>query len=189
MCEAFLEDSCRKPPSQGKSRHGALPNPILRQLVPQLVAVVAGYHDIRQVVGSAFTSGPNMIDRRLLEADPATAPVARQRHSQRAAVDYRPQAPLEPRVLALCGHLCTKPHEPAEGKPEGTLVCLRTAHGTDALAWMDRQGRTADPLKLDPGLPPMTAVYRLGFLLIHVPFCVVFAVFLAFSSVPFRVYI
>jgi hypothetical protein len=104
-------------------------------------------------------------------------------------VDFLPKPPHEPRVLALCDHLWTKPHEPAEGTREGTLVYLRTAHGTDALAWMDRQGRTVDPLKLDPGLPPMTALYRLGFLVIHAPFCVVFVVFLAFSSVPFRVYI
>ena len=35
----------------------------------------------------------------------------------------------------------TRPHAPAEGKPEGVLVYVRTAEGNDALAWMDRQGK------------------------------------------------
>jgi superfamily II DNA or RNA helicase len=34
----------------------------------------------------------------------------------------------------------TRPHQPAPEHPEGTLVYLRTAEGTDALAWMDLTG-------------------------------------------------
>ena len=34
----------------------------------------------------------------------------------------------------------TRPHQPTEGKPEGVLVYARTAAGTDALVWLDRDG-------------------------------------------------
>jgi len=36
----------------------------------------------------------------------------------------------------------TKPHQPSPEQPEGALVYMRTATGTDALAWVDTQGRS-----------------------------------------------
>ena len=36
----------------------------------------------------------------------------------------------------------TKPHQPSPEQPEGALVYLRTAAGTDALAWVDTQGKS-----------------------------------------------
>ncbi|MHB1559575.1 MAG: helicase-related protein [Isosphaeraceae bacterium] len=35
----------------------------------------------------------------------------------------------------------TRPHEPAGNQPDGVLVYVRTAEGTDALSWVDREGR------------------------------------------------
>lgn len=44
----------------------------------------------------------------------------------------------------------TKPHEAEPGNAEGVLVYLRTQHGTDAMAWLDREGRsiTESPLAI-----------------------------------------
>ena len=36
----------------------------------------------------------------------------------------------------------TRPHAPSEKQPEGVLVYVRTAEGNDALAWVDREGRS-----------------------------------------------
>ncbi len=36
----------------------------------------------------------------------------------------------------------TKPHEPTDAEPEGALVYARTAEGTDALAWINRNGES-----------------------------------------------
>lgn len=36
----------------------------------------------------------------------------------------------------------TKPHVPSERQPEGVLVYARTAEGHDALAWLDKQGKS-----------------------------------------------
>jgi len=36
----------------------------------------------------------------------------------------------------------TKAHLPAEGRPDGALVYIRTAEGNDALAWVDTDGRS-----------------------------------------------
>lgn len=36
----------------------------------------------------------------------------------------------------------TRPHEPTALEPEGVLMYLRTADGTDALAWVDKQGNS-----------------------------------------------
>ncbi|MHB8897352.1 MAG: C-terminal helicase domain-containing protein, partial [Thermoguttaceae bacterium] len=36
----------------------------------------------------------------------------------------------------------TKPHEPREAEPEGVLAFIRTAQDNDALAWIDRVGRS-----------------------------------------------
>lgn len=36
----------------------------------------------------------------------------------------------------------TRAHQPAGGQPEGALVYLRTAEGNDALAWIDKGGRS-----------------------------------------------
>jgi len=36
----------------------------------------------------------------------------------------------------------TKPHDPSDAKPEGVLVYVRTAEGTDALAWVDENGNS-----------------------------------------------
>lgn len=36
----------------------------------------------------------------------------------------------------------TRPHTPRPGHPEGALVYLRTAEGTDALAWVDEEGNS-----------------------------------------------
>jgi superfamily II DNA or RNA helicase len=36
----------------------------------------------------------------------------------------------------------TKEHQPTEAAPEGALVYLRTAEGNDALAWIDREGKS-----------------------------------------------
>ena len=56
------------------------------------------------------------------------------------AIDRDPS--LEKTIPALPEVIySTRPHVPAEEKPEGVLVYVRTAEGNDALAWMDRQGR------------------------------------------------
>ncbi len=36
----------------------------------------------------------------------------------------------------------TKPHTPTDRGPEGVLVYVRTAEGNDALAWLDRTGKS-----------------------------------------------
>src|SRR5262249_25327979 len=36
----------------------------------------------------------------------------------------------------------TKPHQPVAGQPEGVLVYMQTAQGNDALAWIDREGKS-----------------------------------------------
>jgi SNF2 family DNA or RNA helicase len=36
----------------------------------------------------------------------------------------------------------TKPHKPTADQPEGALVYLKTAEGSDALAWIDKDGRS-----------------------------------------------
>lgn len=36
----------------------------------------------------------------------------------------------------------TRPHKPTSLEPEGVLMYLRTADGTDALAWVDKQGNS-----------------------------------------------
>jgi superfamily II DNA or RNA helicase len=36
----------------------------------------------------------------------------------------------------------TKPHRPSEDKPEGVLAYIRTGQGNDALAWVDRSGKS-----------------------------------------------
>jgi superfamily II DNA or RNA helicase len=36
----------------------------------------------------------------------------------------------------------TKPHAPTASEPEGVLVYVRTAQGNDALAWVDKEGRS-----------------------------------------------
>lgn len=47
---------------------------------------------------------------------------------------------------AVCGLpsvvYSTRTYTPSPGSPEGVLVYLHTGHGTDALAWMDREGRS-----------------------------------------------
>ena len=56
------------------------------------------------------------------------------------AIDLDPS--LEKTIPALPEVVySTRPHAPADGKPEGVLVYVRTAEGNDALAWMDRQGK------------------------------------------------
>jgi SNF2 family DNA or RNA helicase len=56
----------------------------------------------------------------------------------------------------------TRPHLVADQAPEGVLVYVRTAEGTDALAWIDRQGRSITESQYailkaaesDPATPP-----------------------------------
>jgi hypothetical protein len=42
----------------------------------------------------------------------------------------------------------TKAHTPAPGAPNGVLVYMRTAHGNDALTWMDENGRAVTQSQL-----------------------------------------
>jgi hypothetical protein len=57
----------------------------------------------------------------------------------------------------------TRPHQPGPESPEGVLVYLRTAHGNDALAWIDRNGRSItesqfailDAARCDPDTPAL----------------------------------
>ena len=36
----------------------------------------------------------------------------------------------------------TREHEPSENKPEGVLVYIRTGEGNDALAWVNKEGKS-----------------------------------------------
>lgn len=42
----------------------------------------------------------------------------------------------------------SRDHQPMTGLPEGVLVYIRTAEGTDSLAWIDRQGRSVTQSQL-----------------------------------------
>jgi len=42
----------------------------------------------------------------------------------------------------------TKPHQPVSNQPEGALVFLRTADATDALAWIDKDGKNVTESQL-----------------------------------------
>ncbi len=59
----------------------------------------------------------------------------------------------EPRLAQLIPDLpnvsySSRHHSPATGLPEGVLVYLRTAEGTDSLAWIDRQGNSVTQSQL-----------------------------------------
>jgi len=57
------------------------------------------------------------------------------------AIDRDPS--LEQKIAALPNVVySTRSHEPTPAQPEGALVYLRTAEGTDALAWVDTQGKS-----------------------------------------------
>jgi len=57
------------------------------------------------------------------------------------AIDRNPD--LEKTVPAMPNVVySTKPHTPSADKPEGALVYLRTAEGNDALAWIDKEGKS-----------------------------------------------
>ncbi len=57
------------------------------------------------------------------------------------AIDQDPR--LERQIEALPDVVySTRPHAPTREQPEGALVFLRTADGNDALAWVDKQGRS-----------------------------------------------
>jgi hypothetical protein len=80
--------------SGGRSSRACSPQAVLVPEVPTLVAVIARYDDVREVVGTAFAPGPDVIDCRLIEADPAAAPMAGHWHRQGAAADFLPEAYL-----------------------------------------------------------------------------------------------
>ncbi len=55
------------------------------------------------------------------------------------AIDQNPE--LEKTIPAMPNVVyTTRPHTPTAGQPEGALVYLRTAEGSDALAWVDKKG-------------------------------------------------
>ncbi len=63
----------------------------------------------------------------------------------------RQDATLKKTVEELPGVVySTKPHAPTDVGPEGVLAYVRTAQGTDALAWVDRDGKsvTESPLAI-----------------------------------------
>ncbi len=63
------------------------------------------------------------------------------------AIDQDPT--LEKRIKELADVVCTGRHfVPGDGAPEGAILYVRTANGTDALAWVDRQGRTVSESQL-----------------------------------------
>jgi SNF2 family DNA or RNA helicase len=57
------------------------------------------------------------------------------------AIDRNPELqkiiPAMPNVV-----YSTRPHKPTADQPEGALVYLRTAEGNDALAWIDKEGKS-----------------------------------------------
>lgn len=57
------------------------------------------------------------------------------------AIDLNPE--LEKIIPAMPNVVySTRPHTPTEEHPEGALVYLRTAEGNDALAWINKEGRS-----------------------------------------------
>ena len=61
----------------------------------------------------------------------------------------------------------TRPHEPTANKPEGVLVYVKTGEGTDALAWVDSNGKSVtqsqyEILRAAECKPDTPAVPRLG---------------------------
>lgn len=57
------------------------------------------------------------------------------------AIDENPE--LEKIIAAMPNVVySTRPHEPTTDQPEGALVYLRTAEGHDALAWIDKSGKS-----------------------------------------------
>ena len=82
------------------------------------------------------------------------------------AIDRSPELEKEiPKLPSVV--YSTRPWVPAEGRPEGVLVYMRTEDGNDALAWMDKAGASVtesqfEVLKAAECEPATPAIARLG---------------------------
>jgi len=136
ICYSFL-------PAEGVERIINLRNRLrhrLRQNAEVVGTDEAFFEDDRndQAVRDLFTEKAGILDD-----DPDTeVDLASQAYEiWRTATEKDPElkktiAELPPVVYS------TKPHEPTSDKPEGVLVYMRTAEGTDALVWIDKDGKS-----------------------------------------------
>ncbi len=90
-----------------------------------------------QVIRDLFTEKAGILDG---DADTETDFVSQAFQIWKNAIDRDPR--LEQIIKDLPEVVyATRPHEPAERQPEGVLLYVRTAEGTDALSWVDSEGR------------------------------------------------
>jgi superfamily II DNA or RNA helicase len=90
-----------------------------------------------QVIRDLFTEKAGILDG---DADTDTDLTSQALSIWQAAIKQDPR--LEGLIPDLPNVVyATRSHEPAETQPDGVLVYVRTAEGTDALSWVDRDGR------------------------------------------------
>jgi len=97
-----------------------------------------------QTIRDLFTEKAGILDG---EADTEVDLASYAYQIWKNAIDQNPS--LEKTISALPAVVySTKPHRPAPDQPEGVLVYLRTAEGNDALAWMNKDGKSVTESQL-----------------------------------------
>ncbi len=112
-----------------------------------------------QVIRDLFTEKAGILDSDLdTEVDLASYAYQVWKNAITANPSLQKVIPeLQPVVYA------TRPHQPTKEEPAGALVYLRTAEGNDALAWMDKNGKSVTESQFailkaaecTPDTPPM----------------------------------
>lgn len=94
--------------------------------------------DDDQAVRDLFTEKAGILDG---EEDAEVDLASRAYQIWKNAIDQNPK--LEKLIHDMPNVVySTKPHKPTTDQPEGALVYMRTAEGSDALAWIDKDGKS-----------------------------------------------
>ena len=136
MCYSFL-------PADGVERIIRLRSRVKRRLEENAEVVGADEtffedQDDAQVVRDLFTEKAGILDG---DEDTEVDLASYAYQIWKNAIDRDPE--LEKIIPAMPNVVySTRPHKPTADHPEGALVYLRTAEGNDALAWIDKEGRS-----------------------------------------------